>query len=218
MRVVCVADTHCRHAAVNVPNGDVLIFAGDACMSGSLAELVSFAEWLKALPHKEKIVVAGNHDWCLARPATPRAAENVIAEAGAWYLRDYAVTITGGLKVYGSPWQPEFCDWAFNLPRGAQLAEKWALIPDDVDILVTHGPPFGVLDTTDDVSKYPGGWLGHHKGCEDLAARVKKLKRLKLHAFGHIHEGYGVDERNDVIAVNAAVGYHLEGSPVVIDV
>jgi Icc-related predicted phosphoesterase len=210
MKIVCVSDTHCRHAAVNVPDGDVLIFAGDACMSGSLAELVSFAEWLKVLPHKEKIVVAGNHDWCLERPATRRTAENVIAEAGAWYLCDYAVTITGGLKVYGSPWQPEFCDWAFNLPRGKPLVDVWEKIPDDTDILVTHGPPVGPLDGT--------GRGVDRVGDADLAARVKQLNRLKLHVFGHIHEGHGVDERNDVISVNAAVGYHLEGAPIVVDI
>lgn len=210
MRAVCISDTHCRHGEVKVPDGDVLIFAGDACLEGTLAELLDFTTWLHDLPHKEKIVVAGNHDWCLTNKwGVRRAAENIIAEAGAWYLRDYAVTLKSGLKVYGSPWQPEFCGWAFNLPRGKPLEEVWAKIPDDTDILVTHGPPVGSLDGT--------GRGVEHVGDAELRERVAQLKRLKLHVFGHIHEGHGVDKISDVTSVNAALGYHLEHEPVIVE-
>jgi Icc-related predicted phosphoesterase len=101
-----------------------------------------------------------------------------------------------GLKVWGSPWQPRFFDWAFNLDRGPDLAAKWALVPDDTDILITHGPPVGILDRT---------FRGTETGCADLLARVKVVKP-RLHLFGHIHEAAGVVETPDTLFVNASIG------------
>ena len=128
---------------------------------------------------------------------------------GCTYLEDSEATI-GGLRFYGSPWQPWFFDWAFNLERGAPLAEKWALVPDDTDVLLTHGPPSGVLDTTS---------RGERVGCEELAAALRRV-RPRLHVFGHIHESYGVHPADDTLSVNACncdSRYAPVHPPVVVD-
>ncbi|HET6574366.1 MAG TPA: metallophosphatase domain-containing protein [Fimbriiglobus sp.] len=190
LTLVCVSDTHGRHREAVVPDGDVLIHAGDITGYGELEVVEDFDRWLAELPHRHKVVIAGNHDWCFqTQPDRARARLR-----HAVYLQDEAVTIAG-LKFYGSPWQPWFLDWAFNLPRGPELAAKWALIPDDTDVLVTHGPPLGVLDATR---------RGHRPGCADLAARVRVV-RPGLHVFGHIHEAAGVVRDGDTLFVNAAV-------------
>ena len=181
MRVICLSDTHGFHGGVAVPPGDVLVFAGDMCGPGRLSEVSSFARWLRGLPHRHKIVVAGNHDWPFVRD--PQTARQLIAFGGGTYLQDAGVVIDG-VAFWGSPWQPEFCDWAFNLPRGPQLARRWSLIPPGTNVLVTHGPPLGLLDQS-----YDGA---PHLGCEDLAHRLRDLKDLRAHVFGHIHGGHGV--------------------------
>lgn len=187
--IVCVSDTHGAHDITVVPDGDILLHAGDLTRHGLLDEVDAFDAWLGRLPHPHKVVIAGNHDWCFER--TPAEARRRLTNAV--YLEDEAVVI-GGLKVYGSPWQPRFFDWAFNLDRGPELAAKWALIPADTDVLVTHGPPDGILDLT-------RRWL--RVGDADLLARVREV-RPKLHVFGHIHEAAGVYRSGSTLFVNAA--------------
>ncbi len=156
MRIVAVADTHTFQGDLRqIPDGDVFLHAGDLCRGGRLDELRTVAAWLRTLPHRHKIVVAGNHDWCFVRE--PQAAIEVLGP-GIVYLQDSEATIDG-VRFWGSPWQPAFNDWAFNLPRGEALARKWALIPTGIDVLVTHGPPHGI-----------GDWSGDsvRRGCEDL--------------------------------------------------
>jgi predicted phosphodiesterase len=196
MRIVCLSDTHGRHDRIGpIPDGDVLIHAGDLTGHGSPREVAAFAAWFRALPHPIKVVIAGNHDFLFERdPGAARALMHR-PDAGVHYLQDEALVLPNGLKLYGSPWQPRFFDWAFNLDRGAPLAARWALIPDDVDILITHGPPHGLLDRNT---------RGEPVGCEALAERLPALRRLKLHVFGHIHEARGVAERGGVTHINAA--------------
>jgi Icc-related predicted phosphoesterase len=203
MRVVCISDTHERHERLALPEGDLLICAGDVTANGSDVALQRFAHWMQRQPHRHKVLIAGNHDWCFERNGRALLPPDI------HYLQDSAVDIDG-LRLWGSPWQPRFYDWAFNLDRGAQLAAKWALIPEDTDILITHGPPMGTLDRTR---------RGDHSGCEALAARLEQL-RVRLHVFGHIHEGYGVVERDDRISINASIcdeGYRAINEPLVID-
>ena len=205
MRIVCISDTHSLHDDVEVPDGDVLLHAGDFTRRGALEDVAAFDAWLAHLPHPHKIVVAGNHDFCFEDgPARARAHLTC-----ATYLEDSGVQI-GEHFVWGSPWQPRFFDWAFNLDRGEALARKWALIPDHTDILVTHGPPHGRLDTT---------VRGEDVGCEALAARVDVV-RPALHVFGHIHEAYGVARTDATTFVNASVctlRYAPTNAPFVID-
>ncbi|MDP2308528.1 MAG: metallophosphatase domain-containing protein [Pseudomonadota bacterium] len=204
MRIVCVSDTHSFHDRVDVPDGDILVHTGDLSRRGSREDVRSFDRWLGALPHPHKVVIAGNHDFCFERDATARGwITNAI------YLQDEGCVIAG-LKFWGSPWQPRFFDWAFNLDRGVQLREKWDLIPPDTDVLLTHGPPHGVLDVT---------YAGLVVGCEELRAAVSRV-RPRLHVFGHIHEGYGRSEQDGTRFVNASscnVQYIPTQAPIVVD-
>lgn len=182
MRLVLLSDTHQKQGQVQVPEGDVLVHAGDFCNRGTLLEVELFARWLHGLPHQNKVVIAGNHDWPFER--TGEAARQLLQAAGCHYLEDSRVEIEG-LLFYGSPWQPCFYDWAFNLPRkGPELERVWSQIPSTTNVLVTHGPPFGHGDVVR---------RGERVGCERLAEAVQRLPALRLHVFGHIHEGYGVN-------------------------
>jgi Icc-related predicted phosphoesterase len=187
-RIVLLSDTHNAHDEIQIPAGDILIHAGDATNQGTIEEIAQFSGWFKKLPHKYKIFVAGNHDWLFE--TNPQSARKLVE--GIIYLQDSFVEIEN-LKIYGSPWQPRFFDWAFNLRRGTELAEKWRLIPNDTNVLITHGPPYGILDEA------PRGSLPNENvGCEDLRGRIEELvsfDRLKLHIFGHIHFCYGVTEK-----------------------
>lgn len=201
MKIVCISDTHNRtHGSLapdRIPEGDVLVHAGDMTAMGSLSELESFTQWLGFLPHKRKVIIAGNHDFCFEHGTLARA----MFPDDVTYLQDSSAVIDG-VKFYGSPHQPEFFNWAFNLPRGERLAAKWAAIDEDTNVLVTHGPPYGVLDGVPE----PGKIGPQHVGCKDLMARVRTLKHLKLHVFGHIHlhGGLMTIEDDGVRFVNAA--------------
>lgn len=197
MKIVCLSDTHNCNEQIEVPDGDVLLHAGDATINGTVDEIHNFNQWFSSLPHKIKIFVAGNHDWLFERN---NSYARQLLDTSIIYLQDSAVEIEG-LKIYGSPWQPRFFDWAFNLNRGNELAEKWKLIPLDTNILITHGPPNGILD------EVPRKYWTENTGCEELRKRVETLTEfgdLKLHLFGHIHCGYGQSELNGVKFINAS--------------
>lgn len=205
LRIVAVADTHTFHGdfAAAIPEGDVFVHAGDICRAGTLDELAPFAAWLAALPHAHKLVVPGNHDWCFVRePASVRAMLGPTVTV----LEDAGCTIDG-VRFWGSPWQPAYHDWAYNLPRGNSLAEKWSLIPDSTDVLVTHGPPEGIGDRTS---------IGGRHGCAELLRRVIEL-RPKLHVFGHIHEDGGAWQRGQTLFANVTT-WECERAPSVFDV
>lgn len=214
-KIVCLSDTHNCNEQIDVPDGDILLHAGDATINGTQYEVEAFLSWYSSLPHKYKIFVAGNHDWLYE--TENHIAKLMTAKFNIKYLQDSFVEIEG-LKIYGSPWQPRFFDWAFNLSRGAELAEKWKLIPLDTDILITHGPPHGILDEVP--RKY---WI-ENTGCEELRKRVETLAefgKLKLHLFGHIHCGYGQDEQFGVKFVNASTcdeEYKPTQPPIVLEV
>jgi predicted phosphodiesterase len=204
MRVVCLSDTHLRHAELRVPDGDLLVVAGDTTRRGAPDELAQVDDWLASLPHPAKVWIAGNHDFGLQ---TDPAARGRLR--GAVYLQDEEVTLHG-LRIWGSPWQPVFFDWAFNLPRGAPLRERWDLVPAGIDVLVTHGPPRGLLDRTAH---------GEDVGCDDLLVMVERVKP-RLHVFGHIHEGYGTVRRGATLFVNASscdLRYRPVQPPIVVE-
>lgn len=208
MRLVCISDTHSMHRQVTVPDGDILIHAGDCLGVGTLEELEDLDNWFSGQPHRHKILIAGNHDWCLQDE--PAEAEPLIRNA--IYLRDSGTEIEG-LKFWGSPWTPVFFDWAFNLARGPTIAERWAQIPGDTDVLITHGPPAGILDRviTDTHSQ--------SVGCDDLARELERL-RLKMHVFGHIHESHGQQNLDNCLFVNASTcngSFRPLNPPVVVD-
>jgi len=200
MRIVCVSDTHGSHRYTEVPPGDILVHGGDCTLCGSLEDVEEFNRWLGTLPHKHKVVIAGNHDGCFQeQPAEARARIT-----NATYLEDSGCTIEG-LKFYGSPWTPLFGDWAFMLAE-TELADKWALIPSGLDVLITHGPPHGILDLTN---------RNERAGSLTLLHRVHEVKP-RLHMFGHIHEAAGRSDTVDTIFLNASTQMG-RGSGVVVE-
>jgi len=179
MKIVAFSDTHMLHENVEIPDGDLLIFAGDMSICKTVQDVSQFNDFLESLPHPHKIVVGGNHDHLLAY--SPDIGIELLQSAT--YLQDRTVTIEG-IKIYGAPWQPTFntkaCN-AFALPRGKIIRRKWQLIPGDTNILVTHSPPCGIMDEDSGVSH----------GCSDLLERVEQIKP-RFHIFGHIHNHNGV--------------------------
>jgi Icc-related predicted phosphoesterase len=168
LRIVCISDTHGQHAKLSVPEGDVLIHAGDFMAFGDRPkEIIDFNQWLGKQPHQHKVVIAGNHDSMFERH--PGAATELLGNA--IYLENSATEFEG-LKIWGSPVQPEFNNWAFNVARGAAIRRYWKMIPANTAVLVTHGPPFGVLDKAHPSSA--------HLGCEELAKTVEHPWRPRI--------------------------------------
>lgn len=205
VRLVLISDTHGRHA-FDIPEGDVLVHAGDGCSRGTLAEAEAWAAFLRRQPHRHKIVVAGNHDRLFEH--SPETARALFADFD--YLEDSGCE-RAGLRFWGSPWQPAYRNWAFQLPRGSALAAMWRRIPDTVDVLVTHGPPHGIADQT---------WDGRVVGCEALREAVLGRVRPRLHVFGHIHECYGCTALGGTLFANACTcdrAYRAANPPLVVD-
>lgn len=199
-KIVCISDTH-TYENFEVPEGDILIHSGDISSRGSFAEMNRAMIWLGKFPHKFKIFVCGNHDFLGEQD--PSLMKALAEENGVIYLDEGSVDVFG-LKVFGSPWTPWFHSWAFNAQRGEEIARHWAKIPENTNVLITHGPPFGILDvnTEEPYHKHLGP---EHLGCEELRKRVDQLKDLKLHVFGHIHSSNSFEEINGVKFINAAI-------------
>ncbi|MGD0157601.1 MAG: metallophosphatase domain-containing protein [Terracidiphilus sp.] len=191
MRLVVISDTHGLHDIIEgLPDGDVLVHAGDFMNSGhDPQDIWSFNRWLGEQPFKHRIVCAGNHDRYFE--TAPQQARNLLTNA--IYLENSGATIDN-IRFWGSPYTPEFLDWAFMYPRGSGT-RHWDLIPHDLDVLISHGPPFGVLDQTAPSEM--------HLGCEELLKAVEKQKP-RVHLFGHIHGGAGTFESEATRFVNAA--------------
>lgn len=188
--IVCISDTHELHREVSVPDGDILIHAGDfTFFSKSTAAILDFNKWLGELPHRYKIVIPGNHEFFLEADPSKRS---LISHAIV--LINEEITVMN-LKVWGSPITPLY-GGAFGRSSSRDRVRLYETIPDDVNILVTHGPPYGVLDS------HSG--MPNHSGCSELREAVAKLKP-QVHLFGHVHGAYGVTSIEDTMFVNAAL-------------
>lgn len=205
MKITLISDTHTKHKQLDgdLPGGDILIHAGDFMNSGyHKKEVIEFLNWFSSIKgYDKKIFIAGNHDRILENDPTWSSLtikdyNNII------YLQDegysiYDIDDDSSVKLYGSPWQPAFYNWAFNLPRNCEeMKSKWDAIPTNTDILITHGPPFGYQDI-------PGG-QSIRVGCEMLRHRVDEL-RPKIHVFGHIHGANGYYFNGHTHFFNASV-------------
>ena len=207
MRITVISDTHTKHGLIpltDLPGGDLLIHAGDIMNSGyNKNDILDFCTWFHSLEqYDKKIFIAGNHDRMFENhPEGVEELLNIYFDID--YLQDeaydlYDLDTDTSTKIYGSPWQPEFYSWAFNLPKNSlQLAGKWEAIPNNTDILITHGPAFGTLDTV-------AGRPWDNLGFELLAQRIEVIKP-KIHVCGHIHSGYGYEFKNGTHFFNAAV-------------
>lgn len=215
VRIVCISDTHTQASHVTIPVCDILIHAGDITYRGEQDKLQAFNDWggKLHLPKERKICIAGNHD--ISFRTEPEAARSTLTH---WTYLEDSVTEVCGLKIYGTPWSPNFYpeSWVFNQSRGAEAAARWSQIPEDTDILVVHGPPFGYGDR---LNHDRASRTRPHVGCVDLLHRLEKV-RPKLTVCGHVHEDRGVFAAPWGTVVNACVmtsEYKPKGKPIIID-
>jgi Icc-related predicted phosphoesterase len=207
MRLVLISDTHDMENQVTLPDGDILVHAGDLTMMGHRGDLQRSINWLNVQPHKHVVFVAGNHDFGFERDYVKKE----LNLGRAVYLENNWTAIDG-LSFWGSPVQPWFMDWAFNVHRGAPIKKYWDMIPNSVDVLVTHGPPYGILDQS-------RRDRSDHLGCEELAKRIEVINPI-LHVFGHIHGSAGIELRGKTKFINASVvneDYNVVNEPIVVD-
>lgn len=210
MKLCIISDTHTKHKLIGIKKyeADVIIHCGDMTGNGGSGAMTQFMEWFGSLEQfKHKICIAGNHDWIfekanlLGRKLVPN---NVV------YLEDEEVIIDG-VKFYGTPVQKHFCGWAFNRDE-SKMAQHWAAIPDDTDVVITHSPPYLVLDNV----PRSGG-----QGSPSLYKEVVERIRPKVHCFGHIHEGYGIKIIDNIKFINASCldgSYMAVNDPVIIEI
>jgi len=202
MRIVALSDTHGGHDHITVPDGDVLIHAGDFTNMGRAAEVAAFDLWLSRQPHKHKLVVPGNHDLSFGFEEHQAVLHHGTVVQGAFELE--------GVRFYADSFTPEFGNWAFQYPRKSLEAEsRWATVPQDTEVLITHGPPWGIRDYCSNGSV----------GCEALSRIVRSgaLWGLKHHIFGHIHESYGSSSWCGIEFHNVAMTGGRGRTPTVID-
>ncbi|OGW72654.1 MAG: hypothetical protein A2Y02_02905 [Omnitrophica bacterium GWA2_52_12] len=205
MKIVCISDTHEKHRQLKLPKGDVLIHAGDFTWVGKEKPTLDFLDWFESQPFKHKILVSGNHDFYFEHG---RNLEQL--KGRSFHYLFNSELVLGKIRIWGSPFTPEFMNWAF-MGTPSTLKPVWDKIPMGLDILITHGPPFRILDRTRD---------GLSVGCPLLLEAIKMAKP-RFHVFGHIHEGYGLREKNGTTFINASLcnaSYDLVNNPVVIDI
>jgi Icc-related predicted phosphoesterase len=213
LNITFISDTHTKHKHFNqyLPGGDVIVCSGDISSRGYEREVQDFLEWYSELPYIHKIFIAGNHDFLFE--ANPQKAQELLAQfPNVDYLENSELVIDG-VKFWGSPYSPRFFDWAFNVDRGEAIREHWLQIPLDTDILITHGPPYGIGDFTKRDKK--------NVGCEDLMDVVQSQINPKVHVFGHIHEGYGLTLKDGTLFINASVlneRYEMVNPPMVVQI
>ena len=207
MKFVVISDTHGQHADLKLPDADGIIHAGDVTKRGKENQVKDFLLWFQKLDYKYKIFIAGNHDFFFEK-ADSKYIQSIIP-VGITYLNDSSCVING-VKFWGSPITPWFLDWAFNRYRGEEIKPHWDLIPNDVDVIITHGPVAGILDKT---------FQGESVGCNDLLKKVQDVQP-KFHIAGHIHEAYGEVKVGNTHFINASVlnlRYQLVNAPFVIE-
>lgn len=190
MKIICISDTHNKHRELSIPDGEIIIHAGDFTEAGTKAETTEFLAWFSKLPHPYKILIAGNHDFFLEKNLDNTA--NFIP-ANINYLMNSGISIHG-LNFWGSPYTLGNGSWAFNEDSAHKMTKHWDKIPLQTQYLITHSPPYGILDELDNKQ---------HIGCPKLAQHIDRLK-LPHHIFGHNHGDYGIVRTKHTIFLNAA--------------
>jgi Icc-related predicted phosphoesterase len=209
MKMVNFSDTHSKHSGIDIPDGDILVITGDVIGHDDHAywQLKDFSDFVSFLPHKYKLFVPGNHDSTFS--LYPESARAMLSYCKV--LINEGCTIEG-INFWGTPIQPFFNDWYFNEKSEEKRYEYFKMIPEDCNVLLTHCPPFGILDK---------GFKGEHAGDKMLLKRIKELKNLKYVVFGHLHNSYGTQEIDGIKFVNCSLlneKYQLVNKPVVIEI
>ena len=215
MKIYFLSDTHTNMFNENykeliLPEGDVLCFSGDIMTTGyNEGEIIHFLKWLSKQPFKYKIFIAGNHDRLFENfPLIPNDIIKEYQQYGIVYLEDSSFEYEG-IKFYGTPYQPYFCDWAFNVENSEYLKDIYRMIPDDVDVLLTHCPPYGILDQS-----HQSNWSNltgeKHLGSVELKEVLDEMSQQNISprvvAFGHIHgDGGKKIQIGNTIYINASL-------------
>ena len=199
MRIAMISDVHEQWHDLKIPECDVLISAGDYSYTGKRYVVVEFHKWLSKQNAENIISVQGNHELWVEKHWDEASSLVHEIDPRIWFV-DTGHKIIDGVSFFCSAVQPEFGNWAWNKKRGPELAAHWARIPSNTEVLVTHGPPYGVLDVS--TSKYA---TKGHLGCKDLLDKISYLDHLKLHVFGHIHGSSGEQDIEGIRFVNAAI-------------
>lgn len=217
MKICCISDTHDQHYKLEIPECDLLIHAGDLTSTGKRTQVERFSEWFSGLPQaRNKVCIAGNHDFILQDHSGMMYG---LPNKNYTYLEDSS-TVIDGVKIYGTPWTPRFYDWAFNASRNENypfenlpsLRQIFNIIPKDTEILICHGPPFGIMDETLEKDR---------TGSKEMLDIIQTLPNLKLYVCGHIHEAYGVKKIDKVTYVNASSlgrDYFTVNKPIMIEI
>lgn len=228
VRLLCMSDTHGLHGSIpadQLYECDLLLFAGDFTLVGDPKDVNSFKEWLSHLSC-QKVVIAGNLDLTFDTAKLDHFTERItgychpdvpidsikpafLSNPGNMRYAEHECVEVAGVKIFASPYTPEFRDWGFQILPG-EGKERWSVIPDDVDVVLTHGPPRGVCDKT---------VTGFSAGCPDLKDALERTKPA-LCVFGHIHEAHGVDRLGSTLCCNVAmvnVSNHLANKPTLVD-
>lgn len=200
MKIVAISDVHGRQNKITIPECDILISCGDYSFRGEHHMVRDYHKWLDKQPAKHIISVQGNHEVMVQRDFQLMKAAAVEMCPRVHFVEEGLVEVEG-IRIWCSAWTPFFHDWAYNAFRGPDIQAHWDLIPNDIQILVTHGPPAGVLDET---IRANGDPTGEHVGCEDLAEAIRRVKP-DLHFFGHIHCGHGQLHRDGVSYYNVSI-------------
>lgn len=215
MTICCISDTHNQHNVLDLSDypADVLVHAGDFTNSGKDVEIINFLEWFNDQPYEYKVLIAGNHD--LSLESNPEWFAHLLNRyPNIIYLKDTYTTIHGK-KFYGSPYSNEFFNWAF-MEEEPQLQKIWSKIPDDTNVLITHGPAYGIHDLV----LRPSG-RDPHVGSKTLLERRKQLPNLQAHITGHIHEAYGASTTDDIQnACPCIVDFHYKpiNEPIILEI
>jgi len=206
MKIVCISDLHCAEHLLELPEGDILISAGDYDIR-NLNDLEYMNRWFGKQDFKKMVIINGNHD-LFSEKCSKEIIQSILTNV--IYLENSSVTIKG-IKIWGSPFTSTFYDWAYMLP-GDELKKIWATIPDNTDIIITHGPPLGICDYVE--------YTKQNVGCPHLRDRIKEIKP-KYHIFGHIHCGYGIYQDEHTTYVNASLmneNYDLTNEPIILEI
>lgn len=190
MRIAMISDVHTRWHDLVIPDCDILISAGDYSWRGEKDCVESYHRWLSKQNTPLTISVQGNHELWVEKNWEEAVSMVYAIDPAIQFIKEESFEWRG-IKFHCSSITPEFCNWAWNVDRGEKIARHWAAIPDDTQVLITHGPPWGILDTIGGISRMESENLG----CKDLLQRLPSLSKLKLHVFGHIHGGSGESRR-----------------------
>jgi Icc-related predicted phosphoesterase len=211
--ITIISDTHSKHNKIKIPQCDILIHCGDISSMGREHEVRDFLKWFSKQPAEYKIFIAGNHDFMFennglfARSLVP---SDII------YLEDTFIEVLG-LKIYGTPVNPMFFNWAFNRTE-ENLKKHWEAIPENIDILITHCPPFGIMDA---VNNRYNNYINTNTGSPSLNFEIFNRIKPKINCFGHIHQQNGVQIINNIKFINASVlddNYDLVYDPITIEI